>query len=486
MQQIARNFGVLETLVALVTATLLAACGTQKTITPTARQERALEYMLRIDPSASVVRVSGLLTGASLDDIESWRRPEGDYLPSMAPPDSIVAEATGVRFAYTIPIEEKPQANSTEPVLDAWGLRAWGWSLFATPRIPHPIDRIRVRVVAPEGWALASDAAADATTLEVGSLRELRQLAITVGDFDTRRFTAADRPVTLVVRRGHPVGPSALETGLRALIEAAAAYLGPIPAERISFTVDVANGKQRSAPGNNAAVPRRSSTVFTTGDHASSHDADLWGALAHEFVHTWTPNAFGDLARTNDELGPFFAEGFTDYLGYRIAHAAGLLDREAFEAALNRFYAEYLFVAGPGREKNAAFIPYRQGLFAALILDIELLRRSEGQADLGDVIRALTVRHAHGEGLTRDMFSSVLAELGGPGLDSLLFSLQDSGSPIDLRRHLAGSGIAVDEVENARVLIRRVDAGERVEVLRFQPMTEMEKQFLERLFRRPR
>ena len=133
------------------------------------------------------------------------------------------------------------------------------------------------------------------------------------------------------------------------------------------------------------------------------------------------------------------------------------------------------------------FLPagYRHGLFAALILDIELLRRSSGRIDLGDVIRALTLRYAHGEGLTRDMFSSLLAELGGPGLDSLFFSLQDSGSPINLRGYLAGSGIVVDEVEDARALIRRVDAGERVEVLRLEPTTGMEEQFLERLLRRP-
>lgn len=72
------------------------------------------------------------------------------------------------------------------------------------------------------------------------------------------------------------------------------------------------------------------------------------------------------------------------------------------------------------------------------------------------------------------------------GQVTLLFSLQDSGSPIDLRHHLAGSGIVVEEVEDARALIRRVDARERVEVLRFQPMTEMEEQFVERLLRRPR
>jgi predicted metalloprotease with PDZ domain len=99
---------------------------------------------------------------------------------------------------------------------------------------------------------------------------------------------------------------------------------------------------------------------------------------------------------------------------------------------------------------NPEFLRYRQGMMAAWMLDVELLKASGGRAGFRELMRLLLARHAGTDGLTRAEVREAIRTLGGARVAALFDPLTDITRPIDFPSHLVGSGISLSEKEGTR------------------------------------
>lgn len=369
----------------------------------------AVTYTLSVRSDVRAATVEGLIDGARLDDVLAWARPPHDYGISSPTPDSVWATPAGVRFRAVVRLGDTTAAaahgerttNAPDPMLDTVRLRSWGYSLFPTPVLRRAPARLAVDVEAPGGWTVVTSAGGRGPHFEVNSLAALRGTALFAGAVRDTAFRAAGAPVVLAARRDDPIPDSAYARVVGRLLAAQRAYFGVLTSARVAVVLDRLDGAATYAPGVNASDFSQSATVLIRADQVRRADTvALVGPLAHELAHTWLPYAFGDDSVTGAELGAFFAEGFTNYAGYRTAHAAGLLDDAAFARALSNYYLEYRYVSGPERARYAAALPYSHGMLAAWGLDLALLRATSGRRGLADVLRRL-VRQRSEAGLTR-------------------------------------------------------------------------------------
>lgn len=477
----------------LAAGALAGAChtgpATRGTGTPADAAPVAITYTATVRPDAQAVTVEGLVDGARAEDVLGWARPPHDYGVSSPTPDSVWATPAGVRFLAVVRLRDtaaaaggKPRTtNAPDPALDTVRLRSWGYSLFPTPVLRRAPARLAVNVEAPAGWAVVTSAGGgQGGHFEVGSLAALRGTALFAGAVRDTTFQAAGAPVVLAARRDDPIPDRAYARVVGRLLAAQRAYFGVLTSARVAVMLDRLDGAATYAPGVNVSVPAQSATVLIRADAVRRADTvAVVGPLAHELAHTWLPYAFGDDSVTGGELGAFFAEGFTNYAGYRTAHAAGLLDDAAFARALSNYYLEYRYVSGPGRAQYAAALPYSHGMLAAWGLDLALLRATHGRRGLADVLQRL-VRARSEAGLTRRALVAALTDVGGAEVGALYGTLADTARPLALAPLLEGTGIRVDSAPDVRQAFKAARAGTAAPVVRFAPAGAPERAFLAR------
>lgn len=400
---------------------------------PVAAENGRLRYQVTLLPESRSLLVAGELE--AFGDIGGWIAAAPD-LPKATVLDG---EPGRHRFAYALTIPERERSDSPETELDAGRLRGWGGSLFLVPAVadgePGPIE---ICFDLPRAWAIAT-LDGDGRCARVDDVDSLFALPILAGDFAVLRSEVGATRLVIAVRHGHPIPVRTVSDHVERLVAGAAAYFGaPLP-ERLFVGIDRLAGRSTYAPGNNRGGPAHSATLLIDGDSAP----DSWrflGTLAHELAHGWIPRGFGQPQVTREELGSTFGEGFTDYLAYRLARFSGLLSDDRFMAALSRFYLEYREAAAR-TEGNPEFLRYRQGMMAAWMLDLELLKASGGRAGFRELMRLLMTRHAATDGLTRAELKDALRTLGGDGVAAMYDPLTDAARPIDFERHLAGTAI---------------------------------------------
>jgi predicted metalloprotease with PDZ domain len=178
-------------------------------------------------------------------------------------------------------------------------------------------------------------------------------------------------------------------------------------------------------------LPRLGETRTTDGY------VTLLGLISHEYFHTWNvkhlrPAEFThyDYSRENYTQLLWFFEGFTSYYDDLLLRRAGLIDDATYLKLLNKTINQVLQT--PGREvqavaqasfdawvkyyrqdentANATVSYYTKGALVALCFDLTL--RTEGQATLDEVMRALWQR-CKGGPMTEGDFAAVLKDLGG-------------------------------------------------------------------------
>jgi predicted metalloprotease with PDZ domain len=269
-----------------------------------------------------------------------------------------------------------------------------------------------------------------------------------------RTFRAGAANVVLGLRPGSAIRATEYEAKLGQLVTGASTYLGVAAPGTVYFGIDQLNGRKTYAPGNNESSPGRSSTLLLEGVVPPT-SRKFWGTYAHEFAHSWMPRAFGKTQTTREELGSVFIEGFTDYLGYRIAHASALHTDAQFLEALSQFYLEYREAAAARPKGNPEFLRYRQGMMAAWMLDLELLKTTNGRAGFRELMRLLLKQHADTDGITRAEMKAALRSLGGSRTAALYDELTDISRPIGFARHLAGTGLRLDLVGDFKAALAK-------------------------------
>jgi predicted metalloprotease with PDZ domain len=195
----------------------------------------------------------------------------------------------------------------------------------------------------------------------------------------------------------------------------------------------------------------------------------LLGLISHEYFHTWNvkrlrPAEFTtyDYAAENYTQLLWFFEGFTSYYDDLLLRRAGVIDDATYVKLLNKTVNQVLQT--PGREvqsvaqasfdawvkyyrqdentANATVSYYTKGALVALCFDLTL--RTEGQANLDQVMRALWQRCKAGP-MTEADFAAVLKEIGGRAYTRELAGWVHGTRELPLKELLEKHGLAVLE-----------------------------------------
>jgi predicted metalloprotease with PDZ domain len=193
----------------------------------------------------------------------------------------------------------------------------------------------------------------------------------------------------------------------------------------------------------------------------------LLGLISHEYFHTWNvkqlrPAEFThyDYSRENYTQLLWFFEGFTSYYDDLLLRRAGVIDDATYVKLLNKTINQVLQT--PGRDvqpvaqasfdawvkyyrqdentANATVSYYTKGALVALCFDLTL--RTEGQATLDEVMRALWQRCKAGP-MTEADFAAVLKELGGRAFTREIAAWVHGTKDLPLQDLLTARGIVV-------------------------------------------
>ncbi len=228
--------------------------------------------------------------------------------------------------------------------------------------------------------------------------------------------------------------------------------------------------------------------------------SDLLAVSSHEFFHIWNVKRLRPA-----ELGPFdytserhttllwFAEGFTQYYGHLMIRRAGVWDdKQVFKHLVGeinmvdrspgRFHRNLRLssfdtwhaagarnpVAATSNFKNTYVNYYHKGAVIALLLDLDIRRRTRGRRSLDDLVRHLyrttyaEAPHAdyflRGNGYTeRDVLNATEA-VAGKGARALLARLIGSVGELDYTRALEHVGLQLLRGTSERRKRRRATA----------------------------
>ena len=92
------------------------------------------------------------------------------------------------------------------------------------------------------------------------------------------------------------------------------------------------------------------------------------------------------------------------------------------------------------RTKNQRVMPYRRGMVAAWVFDIELRRATDGRNGLTDVLMKLIEGKPEGGIVQRPHFLAMLKKVSGKDMEALYRHLVEDDGAIDLAAYLDGTG----------------------------------------------
>jgi predicted metalloprotease with PDZ domain len=178
--------------------------------------------------------------------------------------------------------------------------------------------------------------------------------------------------------------------------------------------------------------------------------------LAHEYLHTWFPHAFGRHLSPDEPRGYWFSEGFTDFFAARILVTAGLWSFADYLTDLNGTLARH--AASPARDATGAEIaqrfwtdyqiqriPYDRGHLFAHVLDHRLRSASNGGTGLRDVLSAQRVRAERSSDAAVRLF---VQEMQSMQIDIAadVDALMERGAPLFLPEDLFGACASIETV----------------------------------------
>jgi predicted metalloprotease with PDZ domain len=387
--------------------------------------------------------VDGLEPNVRIDD---WQQGWIDPFESPTP----TSNGTTLSYDYDVAVTQTALRFVDRPALASTWFAAFGKRLFALPSFRGDVASIHVAVDVPDDWSASTSRGSGADGLTFATLADLHESIFCLGDYRSTTFdvgTGADAiRVVVNVRGPAPVDDRVLFDGIQRIVAGQSAYFARAPSLPIqAFALHFYGEDAPNIPGFNAGAPTHSTIV---GFHTQSMDArnpELFGMLAHENLHSWIPLAL------RNELGAWFNEGLNDYVAYRALFDGGVHDMDQHVAFLDKWTREYRWLAQHDPESGA--IPYRRGMLAGWVFDIELRRATNGDRGLRDVLITLLDRARAGERVSRSDFLDALRAVGGRDFSALYRELVEADAAIEIERHLEGSDFRLVE-DGTRIAVR--------------------------------
>ncbi len=293
-------------------------------------------------------------------------------------------------------------------------------------------EQVELEIAAPEGWkiytALPRRRRAGRTLFQAQNYDVLIDSPIEIGTPEARKFIHDGVTYNVIVdiavagkgRENRQVRER-IDTYVADVEKVVKAYTAAFGRPEFDQYYFIANIDPYAPSGD--GMEHLASTRLVLNGYITNDDdySALIGVTSHEFFHIWNVKRLRPA-----ELGPFdyvreqhttllwFAEGFTQYYGHLMLRRAGVWDEKQFykellreintvDASPGRFHRnlressfDTWHAAGARNPmmaisnfRNTYVNYYHKGAVAALLLDLELRKRTDGRRSLDDLIREL-------------------------------------------------------------------------------------------------
>jgi predicted metalloprotease with PDZ domain len=327
---------------------------------------------------------------------------------------------------------------------------------------------VEVTVDAPSGWQMATAlprVGEDGRTFRAPDFDLLVDSPFEVGTHRSLRFEAMGKEHEIALWGQGNEDPRRLVADVRRIVLTQGALFGELPYDRYLFILHLTDGRTDGLEhlfSTTCAVDRFAFRPESRYRHVLS-------LIAHEFFHLWNvkrirPASLGpfDYGGENYTRLLWAMEGITDYYAWLTLVRAGLISVEAFLKELAEEVRRY--EETPGRRVQSAaeasydawvkhYRPtedspnrtisyYRKGMLLGLGLDLSLRHRSQGQASLDEVMRALWRDYGRpGRGLGEGDWQRVAEAVAGESLEPFFARYVRGVEEYDPGEYLALAGL---------------------------------------------
>lgn len=294
-----------------------------------------------------------------------------------------------------------------------------------------------------------------------------------VSDFKTLSFDVRGVPHRIVIDGAGNYDPERLRHDSQRIIEAQAEMMGDLPYRDYIVMLLLAPTRGGGLEHLNSTALVYPRFGFATADDWRSYQT----LLSHEVFHVWNvkrirPDVLGpfDYTQENYTRLLWVAEGVTSYYETLLVRRAGLLtDRQFLQLTAQEIQK---LQQTPGRLKQSveessfdAWIEYYRpdentvntnvsyydkGAIVALLLDLEIRRRSNGARSLDDVVRALyNDFFKQNRNYTPEDFQRLAERAAGTGLEDFFRRYVRGREELDYNAALASVGLRLDTASDA-------------------------------------
>ena len=294
-----------------------------------------------------------------------------------------------------------------------------------------------------------------------------------VSNFKTLSFEVRGVPHRIVIDGEGNYDPERLRRDAQRITEAAVEVMREIPYRDYTYMVML-------APARGGGLEHFNSTALILrrfGFKTAEEWVGVHTLFAHEIFHVWNvklirPDVLGpfDYTRENYTRLLWVAEGVTNYYESLLVRRAGLMTERQFlnlmaqevqklqetpgrlEQSLEEasFDAWIEYYRQDEQTVNAAVSYYDKGAIVALLLDLEIRRRSNGARSLDDVMRALYSDYfKKGRNYTPADFQREAERAAGTGLEEFFRRYVRGREELDYNTSLAWAGLRLDTASDA-------------------------------------
>ncbi|EKE84864.1 M61 family metallopeptidase [Idiomarina xiamenensis] len=323
---------------------------------------------------------------------------------------------------------------------------------------------LQVSLDVPAGWRSVSGMAANGEHSFVAPNWDvLVDSPIETGVNELRKFAQNGRQYEVVFWGQGNYDVDKTVADIQKLVAEAGSIWSSYPFQRYVFMIHATSGAGGATEHKNSTIIQRPRDTFAERDDYLS----FMSTTSHEFVHTWNVKAYRpdglvpyDYQQENYTELLWIAEGSTSYFQDHLLLRAGIMEPQEYFANLakdierhrNKPGRKVMSVAQSSfeawidqsgdRAHNSSVNIYSEGELVSWLLDIELLKRSDGKVSYRDVHDALYQQFdADEQGFKPADVLAVLQQLTGQSWQDWWQQYVTSPADIDLDKLLADVGL---------------------------------------------
>lgn len=332
-------------------------------------------------------------------------------------------------------------------------------------------EPVTLKIKLPRGWQLATAKKDDKGKFTFANFDEFFDTPfLAAAEMDVRKFKVRDTGYRLATIGPHRADLERVVKDLQKVIAKQNAVFGSNPCADYLFQLLFIKGSYGGLEHSFS-----SSNIF---DGLSLSDPKrypiLVALLAHEHFHLWNvkrirPRALGpfDYTRENYTRELWIAEGLTSYYDDHTVYRAGIYDQAGYFEVLSdniakleagkgaklnslsdaSFDAWIRFYRPNENSQNVSVSYYLKGGLVMMLLDFEIIKKSQGRHNLDDLMRLIWLDYKKRPelGLTREEFFKRAEELTGGSLAKFIADHIDGTAVIDWAKEFDPFGIELKE-----------------------------------------